>query len=58
MFQAPNTLLGHMALVSNNPGAKGGALGVITLEDVIEELIGEVTLHNMQYAQLETDTFE
>ncbi|KAL1931673.1 hypothetical protein VTP01DRAFT_9816 [Rhizomucor pusillus] len=31
----------HMALVSNNPGAKGGALGVITLEDVIEELIGE-----------------
>lgn len=33
--------LGHMALVSNNPGAQNGALGVITLEDVIEELIGE-----------------
>ncbi|ORY99190.1 hypothetical protein BCR43DRAFT_556605 [Syncephalastrum racemosum] len=31
----------HMALVSQNPGAHGGALGVITLEDVIEELIGE-----------------
>ncbi|KAI8141302.1 hypothetical protein BJV82DRAFT_620051 [Fennellomyces sp. T-0311] len=31
----------HMALVSGNPGEKGGAMGVITLEDVIEELIGE-----------------
>jgi CBS domain containing-hemolysin-like protein len=33
-----------MALVSNHPGGPGGALGVITLEDVIEELIGEVSL--------------
>ncbi|KAI7874242.1 DUF21-domain-containing protein [Lichtheimia hyalospora FSU 10163] len=31
----------HMALVSNDPGGTSGALGVITLEDVIEELIGE-----------------
>ncbi|KAI8334002.1 hypothetical protein BC941DRAFT_433570 [Chlamydoabsidia padenii] len=31
----------HMVLVSNNPGAQNGVLGVITLEDVIEELIGE-----------------
>ncbi|KAI8366697.1 uncharacterized protein BYT42DRAFT_648785 [Radiomyces spectabilis] len=31
----------HMALVSNDPGGCTGALGVITLEDVIEELIGE-----------------
>ncbi|KAI8072705.1 hypothetical protein BC940DRAFT_291388 [Gongronella butleri] len=31
----------HMALVSVNPGGQNGALGVITLEDVIEELIGE-----------------
>ncbi|KAI8063098.1 hypothetical protein BDF21DRAFT_347515 [Thamnidium elegans] len=31
----------HMAVVSNNPGSYGGALGVITLEDVIEGLIGE-----------------
>lgn len=30
-----------MALISNEPGANSGALGVITLEDVIEELIGE-----------------
>jgi CBS domain containing-hemolysin-like protein len=33
--------LGHMALISNDPGAQSGAMGVITLEDVIEELIGE-----------------
>ncbi|CAO3638848.1 unnamed protein product [Cunninghamella blakesleeana] len=31
----------HLALISSNPGGLGGALGVITLEDVIEELIGE-----------------
>ncbi|KAI8647409.1 hypothetical protein BD408DRAFT_334810 [Parasitella parasitica] len=31
----------HMALISEDPGAHRGALGVITLEDVIEELIGE-----------------
>jgi CBS domain containing-hemolysin-like protein len=31
-----------MVLVSNNPGGDGDALGVITLEDVIESLIGEV----------------
>ncbi|KAI8369522.1 uncharacterized protein BYT42DRAFT_503239 [Radiomyces spectabilis] len=34
----------HMALVSKNPDGSGGALGVITLEDVIEELIGEVII--------------
>ena len=31
----------HMVLVSDDPGADKGALGVVTLEDVIEELIGE-----------------
>jgi len=31
----------HMVLVSDFPGSDRGALGVITLEDVIEELIGE-----------------
>ncbi|KAF3905226.1 hypothetical protein ABW21_db0202185 [Orbilia brochopaga] len=31
----------HMVLVSDSPGENYGALGVITLEDVIEELIGE-----------------
>jgi metal transporter CNNM len=31
----------HMVLVSSTPGENTGALGVVTLEDVIEELIGE-----------------
>lgn len=31
----------HMVLVSETPGENEGALGVVTLEDVIEELIGE-----------------
>ncbi|TAQ87084.1 hypothetical protein B7494_g4607 [Chlorociboria aeruginascens] len=31
----------HMALVSEYPGESHGATGVVTLEDVIEELIGE-----------------
>ncbi|CAO3609445.1 unnamed protein product [Cunninghamella blakesleeana] len=31
----------HMVLVSERPGDIDGAIGVITLEDVIEELIGE-----------------
>lgn len=31
----------HMVVVSDTPGASCGAIGVLTLEDVIEELIGE-----------------
>lgn len=31
----------HMLLVSTSPGESRGALGVVTLEDVVEELIGE-----------------
>lgn len=31
----------HMLLVSSAPGESKGALGVVTLEDVIEEMIGE-----------------
>jgi metal transporter CNNM len=31
----------HMILVSEHPGEDRGAIGVVTLEDVIEELIGE-----------------
>lgn len=30
-----------MMLVTNNPGEAKGALGIVSLEDVIEELIGE-----------------
>lgn len=31
----------HMLLVSSHPGEQKGAMGVVTLEDVIEEMIGE-----------------
>lgn len=31
----------HMVAVSTSPGAANGVVGVVTLEDVIEELIGE-----------------
>lgn len=35
----------HMVLVSEYPGEDYGAMGVVTLEDVIEELIGEYVFH-------------
>ncbi|TDL22340.1 DUF21-domain-containing protein [Rickenella mellea] len=41
----------HLLVISKTPGAPGGALGVITLEDVIEEIISEEIVD-------ETDRYE
>ncbi|KAK1234373.1 hypothetical protein PQX77_002411 [Marasmius sp. AFHP31] len=53
-FQALNyfrTGRSHLLLISKTPGESGGALGVITLEDVIEEMIMEEIVD-------ETDCYE
>ncbi|GMK58942.1 hypothetical protein CspeluHIS016_0603840 [Cutaneotrichosporon spelunceum] len=35
------TGMSHMLLVSTNPGEPRGALGIVTLEDIVEELLGK-----------------
>ncbi|GAA5865179.1 hypothetical protein JCM1840_003934 [Sporobolomyces johnsonii] len=47
----------HILLVSKTPGESGGAIGVVSLEDVIEEMIGEEIVDETDlYVDIHTKT--
>lgn len=46
-----------MAIVSDKPCGYGGALGVITLEDVIEGLIGEVCVFSSRKSNINSSFY-
>lgn len=45
-----------MMLVSSEPGEATGALGIVSLEDVIEELIGEEIVDEVRISPIRTVT--